>query len=87
MDIVLTSPKLLMDNSIIFPAVSLLVALDIQIIKMTARLFFSGSRYQSIMYELSRTFMVCRKISAIDDYDEKCLKYLFDAIIYRRPQD
>jgi len=78
MSIVLTSPKLLMDNSIIFPAVSLVVALDIHIIKITARLFFFGSRCQSIMYELSRTFIVCHKIS-IDDYHKKRLK-LFDVI-------
>lgn len=75
-----------MDSSIIFPAVSLVVALDIQIIKMTARLFFSGSRYQSIMYELSHTFMVCYKISAIDDYHTKYFK-LFHTIIHRCLED
>lgn len=75
-----------MDNSIIFPAVSLVVALDIHIIKMMARPFFFGSRCQSIMYELSRTFIVCHKISAVDNCREKYFK-LADAIIYRRSKD
>lgn len=71
LNIVLTSPKLLIDNSIIFPAVSLVVALDIHIINMMARPFFFGSRCQSIMYVLSRTFIVCHKISAVDDCRRK----------------
>lgn len=46
---ILTLPKLLIESSIILPAVILVVERDIEIIKGTTRLFFQGIRCQSIM--------------------------------------
>jgi len=53
----LTSPKVLRDNSKRFPAVSLIDVLDIAIIKMRSRLFFLDKRCQSIIYAISPIFL------------------------------
>lgn len=45
----LTAPKLLIESSIMLPAVILVVERDIEIIKGMAKLFFHGILYQSII--------------------------------------
>lgn len=58
----LTSLKVLIDNSIIFPAVNFIVELDIAMIKMQPSFFFPVNRYQSIIYVISPTFLHYFKI-------------------------
>lgn len=45
----LTAPKLLIESSIMLPAVIFVVERDIEIIKEMAKPFFQGILYQSIM--------------------------------------
>lgn len=59
---ILTSEKVLIDNSTMFPAVNFLDESDIAIIKTQHSFFFPYNRYHSIMYVISPTFLDCYKI-------------------------
>lgn len=60
--LILTSLKVLIDNSTMFPAVSLVDELDIAMIRMQQSFFLPNNRYQSIMYAVSPTLLHCHAI-------------------------
>lgn len=56
-NLILTSEKVLIDNSIKFPAVNFIDELDIAIINTQHSFFFPDNRYHSIMYVTSPIFL------------------------------